>query len=187
MTNWPNQRVVYYQDDQAAQEAARAGHRQACAIEAQNQILSEQNEIMKQQAEIAAASLKLEQERIRASDLGITHAEYKRRLSDHAHALEELRAVEERYAELANAVKSQRASAGWHALWKKAGLYWRNRTNLIRHPFKSQGLLRPHLNRIERDVMLTHPGLRQANQQLQSHASLVSAARQKVVSLAAKL
>lgn len=157
----------------AAEAAAAAARDQAAAAR-------EQAAAAREQAEAILAQNELIREIQRAKDLGITHAEYERRMRDHVDAMATLAQVRQQNADLLTVVDVELRRARWAAWRKKCGLHWRNRCNWLRHPWKTRASIGHYAQRIEYDVISNHPGLRQANQQLKVQGPQIAAAERQV-------
>lgn len=157
-----------------------AMNRQAAAAEAAAAAAREQAAAAREQAEAVREHTELIRQIQKAKDLGITHAEYVRRMRDHVHAMATLAQVRQENADLLKAVDAELRRARWEAWRKKCGLHWRNRCNWLRHPWQTRARIGHFAQRIEYDVISNHPGLRRANQQLKAQAPQIAAAERQV-------
>lgn len=173
--NWNNQhRSTHYIHHDPA--AVQAQQRQAAATEYQNRLIANQNEILQAQLELERQRLEHERQKTRAADLGITHAEYVRRMIDNAEALRNLEEIKSQYSYLYEAIEVQRRLARRHARRLIWGLQWRNRCNWLRHPFKTRAAMRPYAQRLAQDAIVNHSGLMGANRHYQAMTPQISAA-----------
>lgn len=151
----------------AAEAAAAAARDQAAAAREQAAAVREHTDAVKAQTELLRQIQ-------RAKDLGITHAEYLRRMQDHVDAVATLARVRQENADLLAAVDAELRRARWEAWRKKCGLHWRNRYNWLLHPWQTRAIIGQYAQRIELDVLSNHLGLRRARDQVTAQAPQIA-------------